>query len=190
MGESESDAARPAGRASGQRRRDEASSSIASGFIRTTFATEESVYGVILVSGMIVVAGGHGESSWVVFWTVLVTVIVFWAAHVYAGTVARHGLDHERMIGLGEAFRISFRRSLGLLASALIPSFILLLGATRAIPDAYAIWTALWAGVVVLAVLGWIAFSRRGAPWPVRLAGALGTASFGVAMILLKAFIH
>ena len=115
-------------------------------FMRTTFATEESVYGVILVSGMIVVAGGHGESSWTVFWTVLITVIVFWAAHVYAGTVARHGLDDDRMIGLREAFRISFRRSLGLLASALIPSFILLLGATRAIPDAYAIWVALWVG--------------------------------------------
>ena len=159
-------------------------------FMRTTFATEESVYGVILVSGMIVVAGGHGESSWTVFWTVLITVIVFWAAHVYAGTVARHGLDDDRMIGLREAFRISFRRSLGLLASALIPSFILLLGATRAIPDAYAIWTALWVGVVVLAVLGWIAFSRRGSSWPIRLAGALGTASFGIAMIVMKAFIH
>ena len=159
-------------------------------FMRTTFATEESVYGVILVSGMIVVAGGHGESSWVVFWTVLITVIVFWAAHVYAGTVARHGLDVDRMIGLREAFRISFRRSLGLLASALIPSFILLLGATRAIPDAYAIWVALWVGVLVLAVLGWIAFSRRGSPWPIRLAGALGTASFGFAMILMKALIH
>jgi hypothetical protein len=159
-------------------------------FVRTTFATEESVYGVILVSGMIVVAGGHGESSWTVFWTVLVTVIVFWAAHVYAGTVARHGLDHDRMIGLGEAFRISFRRSLGLLASAMIPSFILLLGSTRAIPDVYAVWTALWAGVIVLAVLGWIAFTRRAASWPVRVAGSLATAAFGVAMIVLKAFIH
>ena len=160
-------------------------------FMRTTFATEESVYGVILVSGMIVVAGGHGESSWTVFWTVLITVIVFWAAHVYAGTVARHGLDHDRMIGLREAFRISFRRSLGLLASALIPSFILLLGATRAIPDAVRDlgWRSGWA-CVVLAVLGWIAFSRRGSPWPVRLAGALGTASFGIAMIVMKAFIH
>ena len=164
--------------------------SLAHRFMRTTFATEESVYGVILVSGMIVVAGGHGESSWTVFWTVLITVVVFWAAHVYAGTVARHGLDDDRMIGLREAFRISFRRSLGLLASALIPSFILLLGATRAIPDAYAIWAALWVGVIVLAVLGWIAFSRRGSPWPIRLAGALGTASFGIAMIAMKAFIH
>jgi hypothetical protein len=158
--------------------------------VQAAFVTEESVYGVILVSGMIVVAGGHGESSWIVFWTVVVTVIVFWAAHLYAGTVAHHGLDHDRVVGLREAFRGAFRRSLGLLASALIPSFILLLGATRAIPDALALWTALWAGVAVLAVLGFVAFRRRGASWPMQIVGALVTAGFGVAMIVLKAVIH
>ena len=164
--------------------------SAASRMVRTTFVTEESIYGVILVSGMILVAGGHGASSWQVFWQVLGTVVVFWAAHVYAGTVARHGIHHEGVIGLREAFQTSVRRSLGLLASSMIPLSILLLGATRAIDDSLALWTALWAGVVVLAALGWIAFARRGASWPVRLAGALGTAMFGVVMMLMKAFIH
>ncbi|WP_448810888.1 hypothetical protein [Agromyces bauzanensis] len=164
--------------------------SFGSELVRTTFVTEESVYGVILVSGMIVVSGGHGDTAWRVFWTVLVTVVVFWAAHVYAGTVARHGFDHEHVVGLGQAFRMSLRRSLGLLASSAIPLFILLLGATRAIPDVYAIWAALWAGVAVLAVLGWIAFARRGSPWPIRLAGSVGTAAFGIAMIVLKAIVH
>ncbi|MFE5671202.1 hypothetical protein ACFQ58_06265 [Agromyces sp. NPDC056523] len=158
--------------------------------IRASFVTEESVYGVILVSGMIVVAGGHGDSSWSVFWTVTITVVVFWAAHVYAGTVAHHGMDEHRMVGLGEAFRISLRRSLGLLVSALIPSFILLLGATRAVPDQLAIWSALWAGVVVLAVLGFIAFRRRGASLLRQVMGSIATAGFGIAMILLKAFVH
>ena len=93
-------------------------------------------------------------------------------------------------------WRVSARRSgrhsesLGLLASSAIPLFIVLLGATRAIPDLYAIWAALWAGVAVLAVLGWIAFARRGSPWPIRLAGAAGTAAFGVAMIVLKSLVH
>ena len=163
---------------------------VANELVRTTFVTEESVYGVILVSGMIVVAGGPGSNAFEVFWKVIGTVIVFWAAHVYAGTVARHGLEEGHVIGLGQAFRASFNRALGLLASAMIPSSILLLGATRVVPDAVAIWIALWAGVVVLAVLGWIAFARRGAAWPIRLAGALCTAAFGVAMIALKAFIH
>jgi hypothetical protein len=158
--------------------------------VRAVFVTEESVYGVILVSGMIVVAGGHGDSSWSVFWTVLTTVIVFWAAHLYAGTVAHHGLDHERVVGLGEAFRFAFRRSLGLLLASIIPCSILLLGATRAVPDAVALWTALWAGVVVLAVLGFIAFRRRGASLLMQVVGSLATAGFGVAMIVLKAFVH
>ena len=148
------------------------------------------MYGVILVSGMIVVAGTHGATSWSVFWTVTITVVVFWAAHVYAGTVAHHGMDDHRMVGLGEAFRVSLRRSLGLLVSALIPSFILLLGATRAVPDDIAIWTALWAGVVVLAILGFIAFRRRGASLMRQVLGSLATAGFGIAMILLKAFVH
>ncbi|GAA2046290.1 hypothetical protein GCM10009819_37690 [Agromyces tropicus] len=158
--------------------------------LRTSFVTEESVYGVILVSGMIVVAAGHGESSWQVFWTVLITVLVFWAAHVYAGTVAHHGFDDGRMVGLGEAFRGALRRSFGMLVAALIPSAILLLGATRAIPDTLANWTALWTGVVVLAVLGFIAFRRRGASVLMQVIGALGTAAFGVAMIVLKALVH
>ena len=140
-------------------------------FVRAAFATEESVYGLILVSGMIVVAGGYGESSWSVFWTVVITVLVFWAAHVYAGTVA-HGLGHDSPVGLGDAFRASLKRSIGLLASALFPSAILLLGATRAIPDQVALWTALWACVAVLAVLGFIAFRRRGAAWPMQIVGA------------------
>jgi hypothetical protein len=162
----------------------------ANAFVRATFVTEESVYGVILVSGMIVVSGGHGASAWNVFWTVIGTVLVFWAAHLYAGTVAHHGLDHDRVVGLREAFRGSFRRSLGLLASALPPSFILLLGATEAIPDTLAMWTALWVGVLVLAVLGFIAFRRRGASLAMQVVGALVTAAFGIAMIVMKALIH
>ena len=36
-----------------------------------------------------------------------------------------------------------------MLVAALIPSFILLLGATRAVPDAAALWSALWVCVAV-----------------------------------------
>ncbi|WP_022889790.1 hypothetical protein [Agromyces italicus] len=158
--------------------------------VRTAFVTEESVYGVVLVSGMIVVAGAHGSSSWEVFWIVVITVVVFWAAHVYAGTVARHGLAVDHVMPLRQAFATALRHSLGLLASALLPSSILLLGATRVVPDALTIWLALWVGVVVLAALGFIAYRRRGAPWPMQLLGALTTAAFGLVMIVLKAVIH
>ena len=158
--------------------------------IRESFATEQAVYGVILVSGMIVVSGINDSTAWQVFWTVAVTVIVFWLAHVYAGTVAHHGLDHGRLLGIRESFRASLAHSWGLLASALIPSLILLFGATQAVPDDVAIWLALWTGVLVLAVLGYVAFARRGAPWPLRVLGGLTTAAFGLVLMLLKAIIH
>lgn len=119
---------------------------------RSGFVTAESVYGIILVSGMIVASGGQGVTSWSVFVKVLVTVIVFWAAHVYAGTVAAHGIEVH--------------------------------GAHASLK------TALWLGVVLLAVIGYSAFARLGFTVPMRILGALTTAAFGVAMIVLKAVIH
>ena len=157
---------------------------------RTSFVTEESVYGTLLVSGMIVVSGTYGASSWATFVSVLGTVIVFWVAHVYAGTVAGHGVTEGAEVTLKTAFRRSLRRSMGFLTSALIPSFLLLIGALRVIPDVIAIWLALWVGVVILGALGYRAFALRGSEWPVRILGSLGTAALGIAMILLKALIH
>lgn len=158
---------------------------------REGFVTAESVYGIILVSGMIVASGGHGESSWTVFLSVFVTVIVFWAAHVYAGTVAGHAVNvHGGDASLQTAFRHSLRRSLGLLTAALLPSGILLLGALKAVDDTAAIWLALWLNVVLLGVIGYNAFAIRGSSFPMRIVGSLATAGFGVAMIVLKAVIH
>jgi hypothetical protein len=159
---------------------------------RLDYITEESVYGTVLVSGMIVVAGSYGATSWQVFLSVFGTGVVVWAAHVYAGTIAGHGIDEEidGDDSLLTAFRRALRRSVGFLTSALPPSIVLLLGALQAVDDKTAIWAALWLGVIILAILGFIVFSLRGDSWLVRILGALGTAVFGVAMIFLKALIH
>jgi hypothetical protein len=157
---------------------------------RVEYITEESVYGTVLVSGMIVAAGAYGSSSLQVFWTVLVTVVVFWAAHVYAGTIAGHGIGRDDHGSLAESFRHSLRRSVGFLTSAIPPSIVLLLGGLRIIDDTVALWVALWLGVAILAALGFIVFALRGDSWPVRILGAITTALFGIAMIVLKAVIH
>ncbi|MFF9565622.1 hypothetical protein ACF1AJ_19905 [Leifsonia sp. NPDC014704] len=57
-------------------------------------------------------------------------------------------------------------------------------------PDQAALWAALWLGVVILGVLGYSAFALRRSSWPIRIFGCLGTAAFGVVMIVLKAVIH
>ena len=58
------------------------------------------------------------------------------------------------------------------------------------VDDTIALWVALWLGVAILAVLGFIVFALRGDSWPIRILGAISTALFGVAMIILKAVIH
>ncbi|MFF1876328.1 hypothetical protein [Leifsonia sp. NPDC058230] len=157
---------------------------------RVDFITEESVYGTILVSGMVVAVGSYGASSWQVFLSVFGTVVVFWAAHVYAGTIAGHGVFEGDDTTLGTAFRRAVRRSAGFLTSALPPSIILLIGALEIVPDLVAIWAALWLGVLILAILGYAVFALRGKHWTICALGALGTAAFGLAMIFLKAVIH
>lgn len=162
--------------------------------LRPGFGTEAAVYGTILVSGLVAVSSAHGETSLVVLITVTVTVLVFWGAHVYAGTVARLS-DHteqvtEPRVGIKAAFTASVRHSFGMLSAAAVPAAILLAGATPIISDETANDAALWSGVVILAFLGYVAFLRRGSSQGVRVLGALGTASFGVVFVILKAFVH
>lgn len=160
--------------------------------LKPGFGTEAAVYGTILVSGLIAVSSAHGETSFVVLLTVAITILVFWGAHVYAGTVARVGDTDASgdVIGVGTALRTSLRRTVGLLTSAAVPAAILLAGTTRVIPDDLAIDIALWSGTVILALLGYVAFLRRGSSLLIRIAGALGTACFGIVFVILKAFVH
>lgn len=152
--------------------------------------TEEGVYGVILVAGMIVVSNSYDSIALLVFVTVVSTVVVFWAAHVFAGTIAHHDPEGRVPVSLRLAFRSSLHRAWGLLVSALVPCILLLLGALHVVSDEFAISAALWTCVGVLAILGYLAFLRRGSSFPVRILGTLATAGFGVIMILLKAAVH
>jgi hypothetical protein len=152
--------------------------------------TEESIYGNLLVSGMIVVQRVHEATSWATFVGVIGTVVVVWAAHLYAGTVARYSEGKGDETTLGNALRRSFRNSLGFLIAASLPSIALLLGAFQAVSDDVAVWTALWLGVLILGVVGYEAAAVRGASVPMRIFGSLATAMFGIVMIVLEAVLH
>ncbi|SEB61236.1 hypothetical protein [Microbacterium hydrocarbonoxydans] len=158
--------------------------------LRPGFGTEAAVYGTILVSGLIAVSSAHGETSALVLLTVGVTVLVFWAAHIYAGTVARLGEEGGEHLGIRSALIRSVRHSLGMLSSAGVPALILLAGTTRLIPDEAANDVALWSGTAILAFLGFVAFMRRGSGLRACVLGAVATASFGVVFVALKAFVH
>ena len=151
--------------------------------------SEEAVYGLILVSGMIVVSYNLTATSLNALITVVVTVLVFFAAHVYAGTLARLAAT-EGKAGLPASLRAAARHSVGMLVISLAPIAVLLLGVTRVVPDDLAVWLALIIDTVALATLGWIAVAKWTRHFWLRVASALVTAAFGLIIVALKAFIN
>lgn len=153
--------------------------------------SEGGVYGLILVAGLIAASGSAGAPAWKTFLFSGVTVSVFWTAHVYAGAVAAHGevMADGDPKPIRAAIREAIVKSRGLIASTLAPAVALLLGMVGVLPDAVATWTALWVTVTMLGMLGYFAYSRKGARWWVRIVGAFTTASFGVVIILAKAIV-
>jgi hypothetical protein len=155
--------------------------------------SESAVYGVILVSAMVIVTGvgQKSDASLDVFLKVLGTVLVFWLAHVFADVVAGFGAgDGDDSVSVRRLIAHGVQNSWGLLAAALIPLTVILLGALGVLSDDAAVWTALWVDVVLLGALGYLAVARRTRRHAPRLIGALLTAGLGVAIMMLKAFIH
>lgn len=145
------------------------------------------IYGLIVVSGVIVVSRNLTGSSWEALLAVVGTLLVFFAAHAYAATLSemsRHGLAFTAAVRAGIA------ESLGMLVIGLIPLLVLLLGVAGVLRPVDAVWLALMIDVILLGLLGWgITAARIRSAWA-RFGGALVTASFGVLIIALKALIH
>ncbi|KJC65328.1 hypothetical protein TZ00_06525 [Agreia bicolorata] len=157
--------------------------------IRHALVTPELIYGTIMSSAVIAVAESD-DDDFDVFVVTIVTMLVFWAAHVFATAVANHGVRGGRIIGIGQAFRDGVHHSKGLLYASVVPLVFLILGATGVLDETVGYFVALLVGMVVLGILGWMAFADRGSPWPVRLLGSIGTALFGLVIVVLKAVLH
>jgi hypothetical protein len=155
-------------------------------WVREHFITPDTVYGTILFAALVAGVSDVGETALHVLVFSLGTLVVFWAAHIYSGTIARHGVTEGTETTLGAAFRSTFVHCLGMLYAAVLPSVALLLGVVGVLSESASVTLALWTAVVVLAWLGYLSFARRGSPLWVRLLGALGTAAFGAVLIALK----
>ncbi|AXK44570.1 hypothetical protein [Brachybacterium saurashtrense] len=145
------------------------------------------IYGLIVVSGAIVVSRTLTGSSWEALLGAAGTLLVFFSAHCYAATLAEMGRER---LPVRDALRRGLADSVGMLAVGAAPLLVLLLGVVGVLRPSSAVWLALLVDVVLLGVLGWaVAATRLRSPWA-RLGGALVTAAFGGALIALKAFIH
>lgn len=154
-----------------------------------TYTTEHAIYGTILVSALIAVGWNDDTDLDVLLFTVG-AVGVFWIAHVYSGTIARlRDVDADARTAL-QALVDATRHSVGMILSMLAPAIFLLLATIGALDEYVAYYLALWIGVAVLAVLGYITSGKKGRRVSTRLLAAAATAALGLCIILLSSLVH
>jgi hypothetical protein len=147
------------------------------------------IYGTIIVSAVIVAANDSDPDLDVLALTLL-TVVIVWVAHVFSEIVAgEHAVTNPPT-----PFRLVLRHAMvhaaGILISAVLPSLCLFLGIVGLLPNHTAYLVALGVAVLSLAALGWFVFAHRGNAWPIRLAGAVGTALLGAIVVALNSLVH
>ncbi|MBC9937584.1 MULTISPECIES: hypothetical protein [unclassified Leucobacter] len=161
--------------------------------LRRDLVSESAIYGLILVSALLIVVSRGEQSSWDTFLKVSGTVVVFWVAHVFAHIVARLSSVGS---GSGEAgeFRSALRHALahstGLLLAAIVPLAIIFAGVLKLINGDTATWAALWVDVALLGLLGYFGSAGWTKRRSLRIVASAVTALLGVSIMLLKALIH
>ena len=147
-----------------------------------------TVYGTIIVMATLIAgAPAFKHDLWHLFAIVVVTTIVFWAAHIYA-----HGLGESLQLGRrvtrSELAQIAHReRAMAL--SVVLPSVALVLGALGVIRGSFSIWLALGIGVAALAVQG-VRYARLERLSAAGTAGVVGlNLALGLILVLLKVIV-
>jgi hypothetical protein len=159
-------------------------------WVRVHLVTADAVYGLILYAALIAVVSTDHTHTVEVFLVSFFSLLVFWGAHVYAGTIANHGVRDGEEIRMGRAFRDAVGHASGMLYAAVLPSIPLIIGAFGGLSDDNAVDLSLTVVLVLLGLLGYQSFAQRRARIVVRIFGALGTAAFGLVMIILNTIVH
>ncbi len=158
-------------------------------FLVRAYTSEHAIYGTVLVSALIAV-GWRFETDLDVFTFLLGTVFVFWLAHLYSGVIARPMIRGHWALSVWHAILKAARHSIGMLLAMLLPCIFLLLPSLNLVDEYTAYYIALWIGVGILALLGYVNSARRGSPVRQRFMNALVTSAFGLFIIWLSALVH
>src|SRR4051812_12902958 len=143
------------------------------------------IYGTIVVLSVIVAgAKSYPDAAGSIAVLAVVTVAVFWLAHVYAHALGQ-SIAHDRHLELVEVRRIA-RHEASMLEAAVPPVAILVAGAVGIVSRQTAIWGALALGLVVLVAQG-ITFARIERLGPLATLGVVGAnLALGVLLVALK----
>ena len=143
------------------------------------------IYGTIVVFFVVIIGGkAYPSDPGQIAAFVVVTIVVFWLAHVYAHALA-HSVSHDEHLSFAEIRRIAHREAS--LLEAAVPSVVALLaGAIGLISEGAAIWLALVLGLVVLATQGLLFARAERLAWLGMLVVVALNLAFGLFLIALK----
>ena len=155
-------------------------------WVGTRLVTVDAIYGLILYAALIAAVSDDESHPIEVLLVSVFSLLIFWAAHVYAGTIVNHVGKSPLHVAIGTAMR----HSSGMLLAAILPSIPLVLGAFAVLSDDDSVDLALLIVTILLCVLGYVALKARGANVAVRILGGIGSALFGTLIIALNAAVH
>lgn len=121
------------------------------------------------------------------------SVVALFVAHVFAHSVAGHGVKNGRLVGFREAFANAIRNAFSMFVWVLPATVPLVIGAFGAITTAKAESFALVLMFGGLFVFGFLVFYVQHSRWYVCVLGSLATGLMGtfvVAIELLARFLH
>jgi hypothetical protein len=155
---------------------------------RRASSASAAIYGTMLVTAIIAALSEDAQASLPeMVAATLLTIVVFWLAHVYADVVGERAATRDRAQWHSPlALLIQERPMVG---AALVPMIPLLIGAVAGLHRLAAARASLAVGIVELSVWGYIAGRHLGSQ-PARLAGALFLSVLGIAITLLKVVVH
>jgi len=137
-----------------------------------------AIYGTIVATAVIAAAGQHQPAGIVLAETV-VTLLVFWLAHVYAQVLSQPVRNVPATMG----------RELALLEAPAPSVLLLLLAALGLLGKGLAVNLALATAVAALVWWGVLTARRLGRAWPAALFAGAVDGVLGVVIIALKALL-
>jgi len=155
-------------------------------WVGSRLVTVDAIYGLILYAALIAAVSDDESHPVEVLVFSLFSLVIFWGAHVYAGTI----VNHVGNAPLHKAIWTAMKHSSGMLWAAILPSIPLVLGAFGVLDDDDSVDDALLIVTILLGVLGYIALKARGSNILVRILGGIGSALFGTLIIALNAAVH
>jgi hypothetical protein len=148
-----------------------------------------AIYGQVLVTSF-VAALSEAESidAGEIFGGLLVTMLVFWLAHVYADAVAQR-LEHKDPLTWREVWNIA-KYEWPMLQAAVPALLALSLGWAGALPTLTAVRLAIGVGVVALLAWGFVIARVSGLSALATLGSVALNGAFGLGIVALKLLVH